>query len=107
MKTGRLNRSIWGQLCFPCDFLLRSSTHRRIQFSRQLPQDLREYLFRISLHRTSRFRPLHGWFTPLRRLAMLLQGRSPFSCDCTLSALITASLTPSVIGDRPSHLFGK
>jgi hypothetical protein len=34
---------------------------------------------------------------------MLLQGRSPFSCDCTLSALITASLTPSVIGDRPSH----
>src|SRR6266853_3661492 len=26
-----------------------------------------------------------------------------FSCDCTLSALITASLTPSVIGDRPSH----
>jgi len=87
MKTGRLNRSIWGQLCFPCDFLLRSSTRRRIQFSRQLPQDFREYLFRISLHRTSRFRPL--------------------SCDCTLSALITASLTPSVIGDRPSHLFGK
>src|SRR5207253_1678199 len=52
---------------------------------------------------TSRFRPLQGWFTPLQRLAMLLQGRSPFSCDCTLSALITASLTPSVIGDRPSH----
>src|ERR1700688_5052781 len=26
-----------------------------------------------------------------------------FSCDCTLTALITASLTPSVIGDRPSH----
>jgi hypothetical protein len=25
-------------------------------------------------------------------------------CDCTLeSALITGSLTPSVIGDRPSH----
>src|SRR5664279_4448679 len=78
--------------------------HRRlIQFSRQLFQDFREYFFRISLHRTSRFRPLQTWFTPLRRLAMLLQGRSPFSCDCTLSALITASLTPSVIGDRPSH----
>jgi hypothetical protein len=76
---------------------------RRIQFSRQLPQDFREYFFHISLHWTSRFRPLQGWFTPLRRLAMLLQGRSPFSCDCTLSALITASLTPSVIGDRPSH----
>src|SRR6202022_3237691 len=24
-------------------------------------------------------------------------------CDCTLSALITGSLTPSVIGGRPSH----
>jgi len=76
---------------------------RRIQFSRQLFQHFREYFFRISLHRTSRFPPLHAWFTPLRRLAMLLLGRSPFSCDCTLSALITASLTPSVIEDRPSH----
>src|SRR5712691_3581383 len=93
----------WGQPCFPCDFLLPRRHRRRIQFSPQLPQDFREYFFRISLHRTSRFRPLQGWFTPLRRLAMLLQGRSPFSCDCTLSALITASLTPSVIGDRPSH----
>src|SRR5262249_33232552 len=73
---------------------------RRIQFSRQLSQDFRQYFFRISLHRATRFRPL---FTLPGGLAMLLQGRSPFSCDCTLSALITASLTPSVIGDRPSH----
>src|SRR5437899_1723572 len=85
-------------------FFCARQLRRRIQFSRQLPQDFREYCFRIALHRTSRFRPLQAWFTPLRRLAMLLQGRSPFSCDCTLSALITASLTPSVIGDRPSHL---
>ena len=28
-----------------------------------------------------------------------------FSCDCTLTALITASLTPSVIGDRPSPIW--
>src|SRR5262249_14364307 len=78
--------------------------HRqRIQFSRQLSQDFRQYFFRISLHRATRFRPLPGCFTLPGGLAMLLQGRSPFSCDCTLSALITASLTPSVIGDRPSH----
>src|SRR5882724_3967879 len=87
----------------PAIFFCARRHRRRIQFSRQLPQDFREYLFRISLHRTSRFRPLQGWFTPLQRLAMLLQGRSPFSWDGTLSALITASLTPSVIGDRPSH----
>jgi hypothetical protein len=36
--------------------------------------DFGDYFFGISLHRTSRFRPLHGWFTPLRGLAMLLQG---------------------------------
>ena len=87
----------------PATFFYTARHRRRLQFSRQLCQDFREYFFRISLHRTSRFRPLHGWFTPLRRLAMLLQGRSPFSCDCTLSALLTASLTPSGIGDRPSH----
>src|ERR1035438_9879219 len=110
----------WGPPCFPCDFLLRSSTppahpvfpstfsappratrgrqtisigahrvspaisfcarrhRRRIQFSRQLSQHFREYFFRISLHRTSRFRPLQAWFTPLRRLAMLLQGSISF-----------------------------
>ena len=37
---------------------------------------------------------------------MLSQGRSPKNCDCTVecvSALITGSLSPSVIGDRPSH----
>src|SRR6266849_2027047 len=87
----------------PAIFFCARRYRRRIQFSRQLSQDFREYFFGISLHWTSRFRPLQGWFTPLRRLAMLLQGRSPFSCDCTLSALITASLTPSVIGGRPSH----
>src|SRR6266566_3367245 len=78
----------WGQLCFPCDFLLRSSTPPAHPVFPSTSQDFREYFFRISLHWTSRFRPLQGWFTPLRRLAMLLQGRSPFSCDCTLSALI-------------------
>jgi hypothetical protein len=73
--------------------------------SRQLFQDLRECFFRISLQRTSRFRPLHGWFTPLRGLAILLQGSISFSCDRTLSALITASLTPSVMGPTfSSHL---
>ncbi len=42
---------------------------------------------------------------PVSGLAILSLNPSlqPFSCDCTLSALITASLTPSVIGDRPSH----
>jgi hypothetical protein len=60
-------------------------------------------LLGIALHWTSRLRSLRACCTPPARLAMLLQGRSPFSCDCTLSALITASLTPSVIGDRPSH----
>jgi hypothetical protein len=34
---------------------------------------------------------------------MLVQGRSPYSLIAPLSALITGSLTPSVIGDRPSH----
>src|SRR6266478_2455720 len=93
-----------GAHCVSLAIFFCARRHRpRIQFSRQLPQDFREYFFRISLHRTSGFRPLQAWFTPLQRLAMLLQGRSPFSCDCTLSALITASLTPSVIGDRPSH----
>src|ERR1700680_3424608 len=69
----------------------------------QLFQHLRHHFLRISLHWASRLRSLRGWFTLPARLAMLLQGRSPFSCDCTLSALITASLTPSVIVDRPSH----
>ena len=78
--------------------------HRwRIQFSRQLSQHLRHHFFRISLHRTSHFRPLQGCFTPLARLAILLQGRSPYSQIAPLSALINGSLSPSVIGDRPSH----
>src|SRR5713226_3560990 len=103
IHSHRQTISIGANCVSPAIFFCARRHRRRIQFSRQLPQDFREYFFRISLHRTSRFRPLQGWFTPLRRLAMLLQGRSPFSCDCTLSALITASLTPSVIGDRPSH----
>src|SRR5712691_12716688 len=103
IHSHRQTISIWANCVSLAIFFCARRHRRRIQFSRQLPQDFREYFFRISLHRTSRFRPLQGWFTPLQRLAMLLQGRSPFSCDCTLSALITASLTPSVIGDRPSH----
>src|SRR5439155_17486886 len=93
----------WGHRVSPAIFFCARRHRRHIQFPRQLSQDFREYFFRISLYRTSCFRSLQPWFTPLRRLAMLLQGRSPFSCDCTLSALITVSLTPSVIGDRPSH----
>src|SRR5712691_8516614 len=103
IHSHRQTISIGANWVSPAIFFCARRHRRPIQFSRQLPQDFREYFFRISLHRTSRFRPLQGWFTPLQRLAMLLQGRSPFSCDCTLSALITASLTPSVIGDRPSH----
>jgi hypothetical protein len=55
----------------------------------------------------SRFRPLPGWFTPLRRLAMLLQGRPPYSQIAPLSALINGSSWPSVIGGSTfsSHLF--
>src|SRR5712671_4212080 len=103
IHSHRQTISIGANCVSPAIFFCARRHRRRIQFSRQIPQDFREYFFRISLHRNSRFRPLQGWFTPLQRLAMLLQGRSPFSCDCTLSALITASLTPSVIGDRPSH----
>jgi hypothetical protein len=57
--------------------------------------------FRISLHRTSRFRPLQGWFTPLQRLAMLLQVISFFMI--ALSALITAPTNAIPDRDRPSH----
>ena len=105
-KAGCLAASPVGDLSTV--FLLRFSialvdTAGASSFPVNFPRTCRQYLFRISLHQTSRFRPLQGWFTLLQRLAMLLQGRSPFTCDCTLSALITASLTPSVIGDRPSH----
>src|SRR6266436_3440773 len=103
IHSHRQTISIGANCVSPAIFFCARRHRPRIQFSRQLPQDFREYFFRISLHRTSRFRPLQAWFIPLQRLAMLLQGRSPFSCDSTLSALITASLTPSVIGDRPSH----
>jgi hypothetical protein len=72
----------------------------------QLSQHLSHHFLCISLHWTSRFRPLQGWFTPLRRLAMLLQGSISlfYSLIAPLSAWITASLSPSVIGNRPSHL---
>jgi hypothetical protein len=103
IHSHRQTISIGANRVSPAIFFCARRHRRRIQFSRQLLQDLCEYFFRISLYRTSRFRPIQGWFTPLRRLAMLLQGSISFSCDRTLSAFITASLTPSVIGDRPSH----
>ena len=78
--------SIGANRVSPAIFSCARRHRRRIQFSRQLPQNFREDFFHLSLHWTSRFRPLQGWFTPLRRLAILLKGRSPFSCDCTLSA---------------------
>src|SRR5260370_35728230 len=104
IHSHRQTISIRANRVSPAIFFCARRHRRRIQFSRQLLQDLCEHFFRISLHRTSRFRPLQVWFTPLRRLAMLLQGLISFSCDRTLSALITASLTPSVIGDRPSPI---
>src|SRR5438132_7314752 len=103
IHSHRQSISIGAHRVSPAIFFCARRHRRHIQFPRQLSQDFREYFFRISLYRTSCFRSLQPWFTPLRRLAMLLQGRSPFSCDCTLSALITFSLTTSVIGDRPSH----
>jgi hypothetical protein len=106
IRSHRQTISIGANCISPAIFFCARRHRRRIQFSRQLFQDFREYFFRISLHRTSRVRPLQGWFTPLRRLAMLLQGSISYSCDRTLSALITASLTPSVIRARPSHPVG-
>jgi hypothetical protein len=43
---------------------------------------------------------------PLRweDLLCFFKGRSPYSLIAPLSALINGSLSPSVIGDRPSHL---
>ena len=96
----RQTTSIGANRISPAIFFCARRHRRRLLFSRQLCQAFREYFFRISLHRTSRFRPLHGWFA-LRRLAMLLQGSISFSCDRTLSALITASLI-NAIRDRGS-----
>jgi hypothetical protein len=103
IHSHRQTISIGANCVSPAIFFCARRNRRRTQFPRQLFQDLREYFFRVSLHRTSSFRPLQACFTPLPRLAMLLQGSISFSCDRTLSALITVSLTPSVIWDRPSH----
>src|SRR6516225_1211799 len=79
--------------------------HRlQLQLSPQSFHQLRQHFLRFSLHRPLRPRPLRCLFLLRWRLAILLQGSiSLLIVIAPLSALITGSLTPSVIGDRPSH----
>src|SRR5882724_977880 len=92
----------WGQLCFPCDFLLRSSTppaHPVFPSTFPgLPRVLLSHLAALDLALSSTSRLVHS----AAKTCYASSRSISFSCDCTLSALITASLTPSVIGDRPS-----
>src|SRR6266542_538043 len=93
----------WGQLCFPCDFLLRSSTPPAHPVfpstSPGLPRVLLSHLAAPDLALSSASRLVHS----AAKTCYASSRSISFSCDCTLSALITASLTPSAIGDRPSH----
>src|SRR6266699_4238519 len=93
----------WGQLCFPCDFLLRSPTPPAHPVfpstSPGLPRVLLSHLAAPDLALSSTSRLVHS----AAKTCYASSRSISFSCDCTLSALITASLTPSVIGDRPSH----
>src|ERR1035437_4753617 len=93
----------WGPPCFPCDFLLRSSTPPAHSIFPSTfpgpPRVLLSHLAALDLALSSASRLVHS-----AAQTCYASSRSiSFSCDCTLSALITASLTPSVIGDRPSH----
>ena len=93
----------WGQLCFACDFLLRSSippAHPVFPSTFPgLPRVLLSHLAAPDLALSSASRLAHS----AAKTCYASSRSISFSCDCTLSALITASLTPSVIGDRPSH----
>src|SRR5439155_13206996 len=93
----------WGQLCFACDFLLRSSippAHPVFPSTFPgLPRVLLSHLAAPDLALSSASRLVHS----AAKTCYASSRSISFSCDCTLSALITASLTPSVIGDRPSH----
>src|SRR6266568_1171127 len=93
----------WGQVCFPCDFLLRSSTPPAPPVfpstSPGLPRVLLSHRAALDLALSSASNLVHS-----AAQTCYASSRSiSFSCDRTLSALITVSLTPSVIGDRPSH----
>src|ERR1700680_4922438 len=93
----------WGQPCSPCDFLLGSSTppvHPVFPSTFPgLPRVLLSHLAAPDLAPSSASSLLHS----AAKTCYAFSRSISFSCDRTLSALITASLTPSVIGDRPSH----
>src|SRR5713226_8435765 len=88
----------WGQLCFPCDFLLRSltpSAHPVFPSAFPAPPpSLPLHLAALDLALSSASRVVHS----AAKTCYASSRSISFSCDCTLSALITASLT--LIRDR-------
>src|ERR1700680_2311861 len=95
----------WDQPCSPCDLSWRSQTRpvhpgllSRSTFPAP-PPSLPSHLAALGLATS-----LASWLVHSAGKTCYASSRSiSFFIDCTLSASITASLTPSVIGDRPSH----
>ena len=78
------------------------------EFSTQFLHQFRQYCLGVSLPWTLSFHPLRFLFLLHGRLAILLHRVDLLiHWIAPLSALITASLTRSVIGDRPSHPISK
>src|SRR5712672_2903060 len=95
----------WGQWSFPFDLLLPYPTwppHPALLSPSAFPVPLPLLASHLAAPALATSSPSR-WVHSAAKTCYASSRSISFSCDCTLSALITASLTPSVIGDRPSH----